>query len=97
MAGKRDPNRYGIMCYVPTELAAKIKSYVSGKSVPNKGREGQKVHTPFRPMAMSDLLIALAEEKLKDQEVLPQYANWGDMIRNHNRKARNAERKTDND
>lgn len=41
-------------------------------------------------MAMSDLLIALAEEKLKDQEVLPQYANWGDMIRNHNRKARAA-------
>ena len=39
-------------------------------------------------MAMSDLLIALAEEKLKDQEVLPQYANWGDMIRSHNRKAR---------
>ena len=55
---------------------------------PNKGREGQKVHTPFRPMAMSDLLIALAEEKLKDQEVLPQYADWGDMIRNHNRKTR---------
>ena len=90
MAGKRDPHRYGIMCSVPTELAAKIKSYVSGRSVPNKGREGQKVHTPLRPMAMSDLLIALAEEKLKDQEVLPQYANWGDMIRNHNRKARAA-------
>ena len=45
MAGKRDPNRYGIMCYVPTELAAKIKSYVSGRSVPNKRREGQKVMT----------------------------------------------------
>ena len=82
---------------MPTELAAKIKSFVSGKRVPNKGREGQKVHMPFRPMAMSDLLIALAEEKLKDQEVLPQYANWGDMIRKHNRKARNAERKTGND
>ena len=42
-------------------------------------------------MAMSDLLIALAEEKLKDQEVLPQYANWGDMIRNHNRRTRKAQ------
>ena len=45
MAGKRDPNRYGIMCYVLNELAAKIKSDVSGKSVPNKGREGQMVMT----------------------------------------------------
>jgi len=87
MAGKRDPNRYGIMCYVPTELAAKIKSYVYGKTVPNKGREGRKVRTPMRPMAMSDLLIALAEEKLKDQEVLPQFENWADMIRKHNRQA----------
>lgn len=38
MAGKRDPNRYGIMCYVPVGLAAKIKSFVIGKSVPNKVR-----------------------------------------------------------
>ena len=45
MAGKRAPTPYGIMCYVPTELAAKIKSYVSGKCVPNKGREGQMVMT----------------------------------------------------
>ena len=90
MAGKRDPNRYGIMCYVPTELAAKIKSYVSGRSVPNKGREGQKVHTPFRPMAMSDLLIALAEEKLKDQEVLPQFRQWADATKRRNTARRNA-------
>ena len=86
MAGKRDPNRYGIMCYVPVELAAKIKSFVTGKSVPNKGRSGQRVRKPLRPMGMSDLLIALAAEKLKGQEVLPQYANWGDMIVRHNRR-----------
>ena len=88
MAGQRDPNRYGIMCYVPVELAAKIKSFVIGKSVPNKGRSGQRVLKPLRPMGMSDLLIALAAEKLKDQEVLPQFANWGDMIRKHNSKVR---------
>ena len=88
MAGKRDPNRYGIMCYVPVELAAKIKSFVIGKSVPNKGRSGQRVLKPLRPMMMSDLLIALAADKLKDQEVLPQFADWGEMIVRHNRRMR---------
>ena len=55
MASQRDPNRYAVMCYVPIELAAKIKSYAYGKTVVNKHREGERVHTPTRPMAMSAL------------------------------------------
>ena len=90
MASQRDPNRYAVMCYVPIELAAKIKSYVYGKTVVNKHREGEKVHTPTRPMAMSDLLIALAEAKLKDQEVLPQFRQWADATKRRNTARRTA-------
>lgn len=90
MAGQRDPDRYGVMCYVPNELAAKMKSFIAGKTVAAKPRKGQKVHTPTRPMGMSDLLIALADERLKDQEVLPRFADWTEMIRRHNRKLRAA-------
>ena len=78
------------MCYVPIELAAKIKSYVYGKTVVNKHREGEKVHTPTRPMAMSDLLIELAETKLKDQEVLPQFRQWADATKRRNAARRQA-------
>ena len=90
MTGMRDPNRTAVMCYVPIELAAKIKSYVLGKSVPNKQVGGRQLRVKTRPMAMSDLLIALAERELAKQEVLPQFRQWADATRKRNLKRREA-------
>ena len=91
MTGMRDPNRTAVMCYVPIELAAKIKSYVLGKSVPNKQVGGRKLRVKTRPMAMSDLLIVLAERELaKQEEVLPQFRQWADATLKRNLKRREA-------
>lgn len=88
MTGMRDPNRTAVMCYVPIELAAKIKSYIRDRAVPVKPIAGRKQHVKERPMAMSDLLIALAEEKLEAQEVLPQFRQWAEATLKRNVRAR---------
>lgn len=90
MTGMRDPNRTAVMCYVPIELAAKIKSYILDKAVPNKQIGGRKLRVKTRPMAMCDLLIALAERELAEQEVLPQFRQWADATRKRNLKRREA-------
>lgn len=88
MTGMRDPNRTAVMCYVPIELVAKIKSYIRDRAVPVKPIAGRKQHVKERPMAMSDLLIALAEEKLEAQEVLPQFRQWAEATLKRNMRAR---------
>lgn len=88
MTTQRDPNRTAVMCYVPIELAAKIKSYILNRSVPAKPIAGRKMRVKTRPMAMSDLLIALAERKLAEQEVLPQFRQWAEATLKRNIKAR---------
>ena len=90
MTGMRDPNRTAVMCYVPIELAAKIKSYILDKAVPNKQIGGRKLRVKTRPMAMSDLLIALAERELAKQVVLPQFRQWADATLKRNLKRREA-------
>ena len=90
MTGMRDPNRTAVMCYVPIELAAKIKCYVLDKTVPTKQIGGRKLRVKTRPMAMSDLLIALAERELVKQEVLPQFRQWADATLKRNLKRRAA-------
>ena len=70
---QRDANRYAVMSYVPLELVAKLKSFVEGKTVPNKARKGQTLHKLTRPMAMSDALIMFADKALARQKVSPEY------------------------
>jgi len=93
MNSQRDPNRTAVMCYVPIELAAKIKSYVLKRTVPAKPIAGRKMRVKTRPMAMSDLLIALAERELAGQEVLPQFRQWADATLKRNVRARELAKK----
>ena len=51
---------------------------------------GRKLRVKTRPMAMSDLLIALAERELAEQEVLPQFRQWADATLKRNLKRREA-------
>lgn len=53
------------MCYLPMDVACRIKTVIAGKEVKQKAKEGHKVRKPMRPMGMSDYLIALAEKAVR--------------------------------
>jgi len=88
MASQRDPNRVAIMSYVPIPLAAKIRTHIAGKTVPNKVRSGRKVRKPTRAMGMSDYLIGLAEQDLADVKVRSIDREWAKMVLEKNQAIR---------
>ena len=40
MATQRDPNRQAVMSHIPLETAAKIRTYIKGKTVKCKAKKG---------------------------------------------------------
>jgi len=77
MSSQRDPNRQAVMCYLPMEVAMKLRTLIDGKTVKNKVKEGLKVHKPTRPMGMSDYLISLAEKAVKKITPSEDAIAWG--------------------
>lgn len=77
MSSQRDPNRQAVMCYLPMDVAMKLRTVIDGKTVKNKVKAGLKIHKPTRPMGMSDYLISLAEKAVRNVTPSKEAVSWG--------------------
>lgn len=76
------------MCYLPMDVACRIKTVIEGKEVKQKPKEGHKVRKPMRPMGMSDYLIALAEKAVRKVTPSDAARRWAKERYEKNLKAR---------
>ena len=93
MATQRDPNRQAVMSHIPLETAAKIKTYIKGKTVKCKAKMGMKIRKKERDMTMSDYIIEKAEKGVKNVKMDDESRKWMEERLRKNTRVRRAQDK----
>lgn len=93
MATQRDPNRHAVMSHIPLETAAKIKTYIKGKTVKCKAKKGMRVRKQEREMTMSDYIIEKAENGVRNVKMDEASRKWMEERLRKNVKIRKAQDK----
>lgn len=93
MATQRDPNRQAVMSHIPLETAAKIRTFIKGKTVKCKAKKGMQVRKQVRDMTMSDYIIERAETGVKNVKMDDESRKWMEERLRKNTRARKAQDK----
>lgn len=72
---KRDPNRIPVMSYIPSELAAKMRTEIEGKRVNIKAGYG-KVADTTREMGMSDFVVLACAKATRKTVASKKATQW---------------------
>lgn len=93
MATQRDPNRQAVMSHIPLETAAKIRTYIKGKTVKCKAKKGMRIRKQERGMTMSDYIIERAETGVRNVKMDDESRKWMEERLRKNIKARKVQDK----
>lgn len=93
MATQRDPNRQAVMSHIPLETAAKIKTYIKGRTVKCKAKKGMRIRKQERDMTMSDYIIEKAENGVRNVKMDDESRKWMEERLRKNMKLRKAQDK----
>jgi len=81
------------MSHVPLVTAAKIRTFIKGKTVKCKAKNGMKVRKQERKMTVSDYIIDRAESGVKNVKMDEESRKWMEERLRKNTKARKAQDK----